>query len=335
MEYKIGICGAGTWGIALAQMLSDYCHVMVWSAITSEIDQLSATRVHPNLKDVMLSERIVFTKQIAQVCENEYLVVAVPSVFVRPVAEQMLPYVSDETIVIDVAKGLEKDTCSTMSEVLKDVFADRCTNIVALSGPTHAEEVVKGMPTTIVAASDRIEAAQKVQRVFNNKTMRVYTNSDTKGVEICGAVKNIIALAAGVSAGLGYGDNARAALITRGCAEMTRLGTALGCMPQTFTGLAGIGDLIVTATSVHSRNNRAGYLIGQGTPVEQAIQEVGMVVEGMHAILPVRKLAQEFAVDMPIVSAMYDIVYGNVPPAQAASGLFNRELKSELEEYGA
>ena len=331
--YDITILGAGTWGIALAQMLSGYCNVSVWSAIDSEIDQLDTLRVHPNLKDVVLADSIRFTKNLSGACKNKYIVVAVPSVFVRSTTERIAEYVSADNIIISVAKGLEAETCFTMAEVISDVLGKRCTNVAVLSGPTHAEEVVKGMPTTIVAASDDIGVAREVQRVFSNNTMRVYTNPDMRGVEICGTVKNIIALAAGVSAGLGYGDNARAALITRGCAEITRLGSALGCMRQTFSGLAGIGDLIVTATSSHSRNNRAGNYIGSGMTVDEAIKKVGMVVEGINALKPVVELAKKYSVDMPITFAINDIVYNNGSAEEISDKVFNRELRSEVEKY--
>lgn len=330
---NISILGAGTWGTAIAQMLSSYCNVTVWSAIESEIDNLNATYVHPNLKDVKLSANIRFTKDVEEACRSEYIVMAVPSVYVRGTAETIHGYVDSTKIIIDVAKGLEKDTCFTMTQVIKDVLGDKCTNIVALTGPTHAEEVVKGMLTTIVSASENNENACKVQKVFTNDTMRVYTNPDTLGVEICGCIKNIIAMASGISAGLGYGDNIRAALITRGCSEMTRLGIAMGCMPQTFYGLAGIGDLIVTASSTHSRNNRAGYYIGQGMTVDEAVEKVGMVVEGINAIKPVMQLAEKYGVEMPIVEGMNDVIYNGCDAKTTAKKIFSRELKSEVEKY--
>ena len=314
---NISILGAGTWGTAIAQMLSSYCNVTVWSAIESEIDNLNATYIHPNLKDVKLSDNIRFTKDITEACRSEYIVMAVPSVYVRSTAETIHAYVDSTKIIIDVAKGLEKDTCFTMTEVIKDVLGDKCTNIVALTGPTHADEVVKGL----------------LQKVFTNDTMRVYTNPDTLGVEICGCIKNVIAMASGISAGLGYGDNIRAALITRGCSEMTRLGIAMGCMPQTFYGLAGIGDLIVTASSTHSRNNRAGYYIGQGLTVDEAVKKVGMVVEGINAIKPVMQLAEKYGVEMPIVEGMNDVIYNGCDAKTTAEKMFNRELKSEVEKY--
>ncbi|MCM1506106.1 MAG: NAD(P)-dependent glycerol-3-phosphate dehydrogenase [Ruminococcus flavefaciens] len=330
---SVSILGAGTWGIAIAQMLSSYCNVTVWSAIESEIDNLSATHIHPNLKDVRLAESILFTKDISVACRNKYIVMAVPSVYVRSTAQTIYSYVDDTKIIIDVAKGLEKDTCLTMTGVIRDVLGEKCGNIVALTGPTHAEEVIKGMLTTIVSASENAENACTVQKLFTNDTMRVYTNPDTLGVEICGCIKNIIAIASGVSAGLGYGDNIRAALITRGCAEMTRLGIAMGCMPQTFYGLAGIGDLIVTASSMHSRNNRAGYYIGQGLTVDEAVKKVGMVVEGINAIKPVMQLAEKYGVEMPIVEGMNDVIYNGCDAKTTAKKIFSRELKSEVEKY--
>lgn len=217
-------------------------------------------------------------------------------------------YIPDSQIIVDVAKGIEADTLYTMSEVIRDEIQKdglhENLKIVALSGPTHAEEVARDLPTTIVSACTDLDVAEKVQDIFMNTCMRVYTNVDVQGVELCGALKNVIALAAGISKGLGYGDNAKAALITRGMAEISRLGVAMGCMEQTFNGLAGIGDLIVTATSEHSRNNRAGQLIGNGCSPSEAVKRVGMVVEGVNALPAVMQLMQRYDIDMPIVTAV-------------------------------
>ena len=334
-QYNIGIIGTGTWGTALASMLSKTGNqVTCWSAIPEEIDRLSGSRVHPNLPGAVIPEEIVFTKEMEEVCKGrDILVFAVPSVYVRDTARKAAPFVPDGQLIVDVAKGIETDTLMTMTEIIRDVFRTMRPEIrvrlVALSGPTHAEEVAVDMPTTIVAAGEDKEAAQLVQKVFSNQVMRVYTNEDVKGVEICGAMKNIMALASGIASGMGYGDNLRAAIITRGMAEITRLGRAMGCREQTFAGLAGIGDLIVTATSVHSRNNRAGFLIGQGLSAKQAIKEVGMVVEGINALPAAMKMASEYHVEMPITEAVYAVVFDEMQPKDMLNTLMERAFTDE------
>ena len=333
---NIGILGAGTWGMALARMLCVSGNdVLVWSAIEKEIDDLSTTRVHRNLPGMKIPEELKFTKSIEEVCkEKDILLFAVPSVFVRSTAAKARPYVADGQIIVDVAKGIEPDTLYTMTEILADELGKeggpKGVRLVALSGPTHAEEVAVDLPTTIVSASSDVEAAKFVQEVFSNSVMRVYTNEDIKGVELSGAMKNVIALGVGISTGLGYGDNARAALITRGIAEIARLGVAMGCNVHTFAGLAGIGDLIVTATSMHSRNNRAGILIGKGETPEQAVKEVGMVVEGMNALPAALELAERYQVEMPIVQTVNAIVNKGMGAAEAVRTLMDRDPKNEL-----
>lgn len=329
---NIGILGAGTWGMALARMLSNSGHgVTVWSAIEREVEEFSATRRHPNLPDMVIPDGIAFTADIQQACwEKDILLFAVPSVFVRGTARAAAPYIPNGQIIVDVAKGMEADTLMTMTQVIADEIKNPSARLVALSGPTHAEEVAKDLPTTIVSASADPEAAGLVQDVFFNTCMRVYTNEDVLGVELCGAMKNIVALASGVALGLGYGDNTKAALITRGMAEIARLGMAMGCREETFSGLAGIGDLIVTATSLHSRNNRCGMLIGQGMGVREAIEKVGMVVEGINALPAAMRLMETYAVEMPIVAAVNAVVSGDVSPADAVGFLMSRDKKPEL-----
>ena len=333
---SIGVLGAGTWGMALARMLSNSEHdVTVWSAIEKEIDDLSATRCHPNLPDMIIPASIVFTKSIEEACaQKDVILFAVPSVFVRSTADKARHYIPDSQIIVDVAKGIEADTLYTMSEVIRDEIQKdglhENLKIVALSGPTHAEEVARDLPTTIVSACTDLDVAEKVQDIFMNTCMRVYTNVDVQGVELCGALKNVIALAAGISKGLGYGDNAKAALITRGMAEISRLGVAMGCMEQTFNGLAGIGDLIVTATSMHSRNNRAGQLIGKGHAVADAVSQVGMVVEGINALPAAMQLSKRYSVEMPIIAAVNAVVNGEVSPFSALEALMTRDKKTEM-----
>ena len=328
---KIGVLGAGTWGMALARMLSISGHeVMVWSALEREVEEFSATRRHPNLPGMVIPDKILFTKEISQVCKDkEILLFAVPSPFVRTTARNAAPYIADDQIIVDVAKGIEADTRLTMTGIIADELKNPKVKLVALSGPTHAEEVAKDLPTTIVSACEDMAAAERVQQVFGNTCMRVYTNEDVLGVELCGAMKNIIALASGAALGLGYGDNTKAALITRGMAEIARLGIAMGCTPQTFYGLAGVGDLIVTATSVHSRNNRCGMLIGQGVDPAEAVKQVGMVVEGINALPAAMRLAKEYGVEMPIVAAVDAVVKGEMTAADAVERLMRREQKQE------
>ena len=328
---KIGVLGAGTWGIALSRMLCNAGHtITVWSAIEEEIDILKATRKHPNMSDVELPCQIEYTKNIKIACEGmDIILFAVPSPFVRATAKKAAPYVSSNQIIVDVAKGLEEDTLYTMSEIIFEEICNPEIKVVALSGPTHAEEVVKDLPTTIVSSSRDMRAAEYVQTVFNTECMRVYTNDDILGVELCGATKNIIALSCGIAMGLGCGDNARAAIITRGIAEITRLGLAMGCKEQTFGGLAGIGDLIVTATSMHSRNFRCGMLIGRGVCVSDATKQVGMVVEGLNALPAAIKLAHKYNVQMPIIEAVNAVVTGKINVSEVVHLLMSRDLKSE------
>ena len=331
MTNKIGVLGAGTWGMALARVLSLAGHeVTVWSALPQEIDEFSATRQHPNLPGMVIPQEIAFTKDIRQAVQGQDLILfAVPSPFVRATARAACPYLPEGQIIVDVAKGIEADTMLTMTGIIESELPGKKARLVALSGPTHAEEVSRDLPTTIVSASDDEEAARFVQDVFHGTCMRVYTNDDVLGVELCGAMKNIIALASGISTGLGFGDNTKAALITRGMVEISRLGTAMGCRKETFGGLAGIGDLIVTATSMHSRNNRCGMLLGQGLSPEEAVRQVGMVVEGINALPAAMRLQERYGVEMPIVSAVNAIVTGKVSAAVAVDKLMAREQKCE------
>lgn len=329
---KIGVLGAGTWGMALARMLCiSGNQVTVWSALPQEIEELSATRRHRNLPGMTIPEELLFTKEITEVCKDkDILLFAVPSPFVRATARKAAPYIKDGQIIVDVAKGIEADTLFTMTQIIADELKNPTVKLVALSGPTHAEEVAKDLPTTIVSACEDMEAAMYVQNVFGNTCMRVYTNDDVLGVELCGAMKNIMALASGVALGLGYGDNTKAALITRGMAEITRLGMAMGCNPQTFYGLAGIGDLIVTATSVHSRNNRCGLLMGQGVSPQDAIKQVGMVVEGINALPAAMKLAAKYQVEMPLATAVNAVVNEGADPKEAVAKLMARDQTTEM-----
>ena len=327
------ILGAGTWGIALARMLvNSGKDITVWSAIPEEVADLAKTNRHPKLPQADLPASIRYTADIKEACaDKEIVIFAVPSVYVRSTARTAVPFLSGDQIIVDVAKGIEADTLMTMTEVIRDELTNENIPLVALSGPTHAEEVACDLPSTITAASTDMDAARIVQSFFSTPFMRVYTNSDVKGVELCGALKNIIALAAGISDGLGYGDNAKAALITRGLAELARLGTCMECDYRTFSGLAGMGDLIVTCTSRHSRNHNCGYLIGTGMKPDEAVSQVGMVVEGLNALPAAMRLSEMYQVELPIIHNVNDIVSGKTEPLEALHTLFGREPKSERE----
>ena len=327
---NIGILGSGTWGTALANCLTNNGHnVTVWTKFENEKNALETNYVHPNLPGVDLNRKIVFATSLSStVKDKDIIIFATPSIFIRETAIAAKPYLNPSQIIVTVAKGIEEKTFFTMTEILEDVLGKEYS-ITALSGPTHAEEVSRGIPSTIVSAGSDLNACKIVQKAFEGTPLRVYTNSDVLGVEICGALKNIIALATGISDGLGFGDNTRAAIITRGLAEITRLGLSVGCKIETFIGLAGVGDLVVTATSRHSRNSRAGYLLGQGTPLDETLKQVGMVVEGINALPAAKNLAEKNNIDIPIINAVYDIVNNNKNPKEIVLSLLSREQKQE------
>ena len=326
---KIGIIGAGTWGVALANMLTNNSYnVCVYSPNKTEIESLNKTRKHKHL-DCKLSQLIQFTDNLSKaVSDSNVIILATPSTAIRSVSKQIRFLVNKNQIIVNVAKGIEKDTLFTSSEIIEDEIGKE-NKIATLSGSSHAEEVALCLPTLIVASSKNIEVANEVQKKFANNYFRVYTNNDIKGVELCGALKNIIALAAGMSDGMGFGDNAKAAIITRGLAEMSRLGYALGCDEKTFFGLTGIGDIVVTATSKHSRNHNAGELLGKGKSLSETLDEIGMVVEGINALVAAKQLSLKANINMPIVNAVYDVIYNNKDPKVAVNELFNRKLISE------
>lgn len=323
---KISVLGSGTWGTALAMLLEKNGHnVTLWSFFESEIEEIRKNRTHKFLKGIKVSENIALTSNLDQATDADMLVLAVPSHVVRNTCRSLKKY-DNLPLIVNVAKGFDEGTNQRLSEVIKQELDADC---VVLSGPTHAEEVALGIPTTIVAACGDIEKAELVQNTFICETFRVYTNTDVTGVEVCGAIKNVIALCAGISDGSGYGDNTKAALMTRGIKEISRLGIALGGNLETFMGLTGIGDLIVTCTSMHSRNRRAGILIGQGKSLDEAVSEVGMVVEGVKSCVCTKKLADDLGIEMPIVSTAYDILYNGVSPQDAVKTLMLRESKPE------
>ena len=326
---KIGIIGSGTWGTAISILLHNNGHeVTIWSAIPEEIDEMAATRKHKNLPEVTLPESLRLTKDLKEAMEGkDLLVMAVPSVFVRSTAKRMKPYLHDGQIIVDVAKGIEESTLFTMSQIIEEELPT--AQVAALSGPSHAEEVSRGLPTTCVAGAHKKAVAEYIQSVFMSPVFRVYTSPDMLGIEIGAALKNVVALAAGIADGLGYGDNTKAALITRGMAEIARLGMAMGGKYQSFAGLSGIGDLIVTCASMHSRNRRAGSLSGKGYSMEEAMKEVQMVVEGVYSAKAAMALAKKYEVPMPIVEQVNRVLFEGMPASEAVSELMLRDKRIE------
>lgn len=327
---KIGVIGAGSWGIALAWLLINNGHeVQVWSAIESEIDMLKKDHEHKDkLPGVKLQESMEFTTDLADACrDKDLLVLAVPSIFTRSTAKSMKDLVKEGQIITNVAKGVEEDTLLTLSQIIEEEIPQAVVTV--LCGPSHAEEVAKGLPTTVVSGAHKKADAEYVQNIFSSKVFRVYTSPDMLGMELGAALKNVVALAAGMADGMGFGDNTKAALITRGIAEITRLGTAMGGKAETFGGLTGIGDLIVTCGSVHSRNRKAGYLMGQGKTAKEAMDEVKMVVEGVYSAKAALSLAKKYNVEMPIVEKVNEILFEDKLAKDALEELMTRDKKSE------
>lgn len=328
---KIGIIGAGSWGIALSVLLHNNGHtITVWSALPQEIEQLKACHEHKEkLPGVKLAEDILFTADLSNaVKEMDILVLAVPSSFTRETAHCMAGFVENGQIIVNVAKGIEEATLMTLSQVIEDEIPQ--ADVAVLSGPSHAEEVGKGIPTTIVVGASSRATAEKIQNIFMSDVFRVYTSPDVLGIELGAALKNVVALAAGIADGLGYGDNTKAALITRGMAEISRLGMAMGGKFETFSGLSGIGDLIVTCASMHSRNRRAGILIGQGKTMEEAMAEVKMVVEGVFSTKAAMALAEKYHVELPIIEQVHEVLFCGKAAADAVKDLMIRDKKIEI-----
>ena len=326
----VGVMGAGSWGTALARLLSKNGHeVTVWSIDKNEIEMLTREREHKTkLPGVKLPEEIVFTDDIkSTVTGKDMIVMAVPSAFTRSTAAKMCPMIKEGQLIVDVAKGIEESTLKTLSAQIEEEIPQ--AEVAVLSGPSHAEEVGRELPTTVVAGAKKKETAEYVQSIFMNEVFRVYTSPDVLGIELGGALKNVVALAAGMADGLGYGDNTKAALITRGIAEISRLGVKMGGKIETFSGLTGIGDLIVTCASVHSRNRKAGYLIGQGKTMQEAMDEVKMVVEGVYSAKAAKALAEKYDVSMPIVEEVNAILFEGKTAKEAVNGLMLRDSRTE------
>lgn len=328
---NVGVLGAGSWGTALALLLhKNGHHVTVWSISKEEVEMLSKEREHKSkLPGVELPEEMQFTNVLEEAIQGkDFMVLAVPSPFTRATARNMKPYVAENQIIVDVAKGIEEDTLMTLSQQIHEEIPQ--ADVAVLSGPSHAEEVGRGLPTTCVVGAKTKKTAEYLQEAFMNEVFRVYTSPDMLGIELGGALKNVIALAAGIADGLGYGDNTKAALITRGIAEIARLGVAMGGKMESFTGLTGIGDLIVTCASVHSRNRRAGILIGQGKTMEEAMEEVKMVVEGVYSTKSAVKLAEKYNVSIPIIEQVNAVLFEGKNPGEAVKELMLRDKRIEI-----
>ena len=331
---KIGVVGAGSWGIALTYVLTNNGHdVTVWSRTRESVKKLSSYHGNEDkLPGVKLPDSVKYTNSIEETVSGaEIIVTVVPSAHLRETIKLIAPYISEEDkaekIFVNCSKGIEEDTLMLMSDVILDEING--ARVCVLSGPSHAEEVGKGLPTTIVVGAFDRDTANYVQNIFMNENFRVYTSPDMLGIEIGAATKNVIALAAGIADGCGLGDNAKAALITRGIAEISRLGIAMGGKMETFAGLSGIGDLVVTCASMHSRNRRAGMLIGQGKSYQEAMDEVKMVVEGVYSAKASLKLSEKYDVDMPIVRTVNEVLFNNKSVKDGVIELMIREKRSE------
>lgn len=331
---KISILGGGSWGIALAVLLHRNGHeITVWSALESEIEMLRSTHEHKMLPGVKLPEDMRFTTDDEETVKGrDLLVMAVASSYTRQTAKRLSAYVAQEQKIVNVAKGIEDHTLMTLSEIVEQEIPG--ADVAVLSGPSHAEEVSRGIPTTIVVGATTKETAEYLQNLFMNDVFRVYTSSDVLGMELGGSLKNVVALAAGIADGLGYGDNTKAALITRGIAEISRLGTAMGARFETFCGLTGIGDLIVTCASMHSRNRRAGILIGQGKTMEEAMAEVQMVVEGVYSAKAAMGLSEKYHVQLPIIEQVNKVLFEGKTASEAVKDLMLRDKKIEVPDIG-
>lgn len=329
---KAAVVGAGAWGTALAILLSKNGHdTALWFRSPEKAAQAAEQGMNPRLKGVELPKNLSLTADCRCVADCDLVVVASPSFPIRSVAKSIAPFLRKDAVVVSVTKGIESESLLRMSQIVAEETGHK---VVALSGPCHAEEVARQIPTGCLSACEEKDLAEFVQDAFMCDTFRVYTSPDIVGTELGGALKNIIALCAGVTAGLGYGDNTKAMLITRGLTEIARLGVAMGAKKETLAGLSGIGDLIVTCTSVHSRNRQAGILIGQGLSPKEAMEQVGAVVEGYYAAKSAYALSQKYGIDMPIVTAAYRVLYEGEKADEAIYALLKRQKKAESEDLG-
>lgn len=327
---KIGVIGAGSWGIALSVLLHNNGHdITVWSIIKDEVDMLNREREHRDkLPGVKLSKDMIFTADLKEACyEKDLLILAVPSPFTRSTSHMLQEVVKEGQIIVNVAKGIEENTLMTLSQIIEEEVPK--ADVAVLSGPSHAEEVGRGIPTTIVVGAKTQKTAEYIQNIFMCDVFRVYVSPDVLGIELGAALKNVVALAAGMADGLGYGDNTKAALITRGISEISRLGIAMGGKFETFCGLSGMGDLIVTCASMHSRNRRAGILIGKGYTMEEAMKEVKMVVEGVYSAKAAMGLAEKYHIQLPIIEQVNEILFHGKVASEAVKELMIRDKKLE------
>ena len=330
---KTAVIGSGAWGTALASLLCKNGHdTTLWCRTPEKAAQMQETHINPRLSQVTLPEKLKFSGDPACAAGCSMVVIACPSFPIRTVCQAVAPYIPKDAVVVSVTKGIEEGTLLRMSQVVSQETGHE--TVVALSGPCHAEEVAIGLPTGCLAACEDKASAEFVQDAFMSDTFRVYTSPDIVGAELGGALKNVIALCAGVTTGLGFGDNTKAMLMTRGLTEMARLGVSLGAHKDTLAGLSGIGDLIVTCTSLHSRNNRAGILIGSGKTPQEAMAEVGAVVEGYYATKSAWELCQKQQVDMPIIHAAYQVLYENADARKTVAALLTRQRRAESEDAG-
>ncbi|MCM3627438.1 NAD(P)H-dependent glycerol-3-phosphate dehydrogenase [Paenibacillus glycanilyticus] len=332
---RAAVLVAGSWGTALAAVLAGNGYdVRLWTRSAEHAEQMNTSGTNEKyLPGVTLPSSLHATTDIEEALRDAELALFVaPSSAMRAVAKQAAPYLAEGTLVVHATKGFEADTLKRMTTVLSEELNRTAEKIVVLSGPSHAEEVIRKQPTTVVVASAELKAAEQAQDAFMSTYFRVYTNPDVVGVEVAGAIKNIIALGAGLSDGLGFGDNAKAALLTRGLAEISRLGTAMGANPLTFAGLAGVGDLVVTCTSKHSRNWRAGSMLADGTPLEEVLERMGMVVEGVRTTRAANELAKQYDVQMPITAELYSVLFANNSPKSAVENLMGRLKTHEIEQ---
>lgn len=333
---KISVIGSGGWGIALTILLHKNGHnLTIWSFDKKEAEELKKTRQNKTkLPNILLPEDIKVTDDLREAVDNkDILILAVPSKAIRSVSKSLKNIIKDNQIVVNVAKGLEEDTLETMTDIIEEELKDKNPKVAVLSGPSHAEEVGKGIPTTCVVSAHNKELTLYLQNIFMNPSFRVYTSPDMLGIEIGGALKNVIALAAGIADGLNYGDNTKAALITRGIKEISTLGVAMGGEQSTFYGLTGLGDLIVTCASMHSRNRRAGILLGQGKTLDEAIKEVNMVVEGVYSAKSALMAAKKYNVEIPIIEQVNAVLFENKNAAEAVNELMIRDKKLEIQSW--
>ena len=328
---KISFIGCGSWGGSLGYVLAQNGHnVSMWHRNPQTVEFMQTTRKHYLVPSLEFPDSIRLTSDLSTaLTDANIIIIAIPSQSIRVLLEENRSLINSDQILVNVSKGIEIDSLMTISEVIHDIFGEDYSKVVTLSGPSHAEEVIHGHPTTLVSASTNLDAAQAIQSLFSNEVIRTYVNSDIKGVELGGSMKNVIAIAAGICDGIGYGDNTKAALLTRGIKEISRLGEAMGADLKTFQGLSGIGDLIVTCLSKHSRNRRVGQGIGEGKSLNTILDEMQMVAEGVKSAKSVHQLRLKYSVEMPISEAIYQVLFEGKDPKQSVTDLMTRELRFE------